>query len=74
MRPSTDIGRIVRDPAVLAGKPTIKGTRLSVELIVSFLDGGQTPDEIVDDFPNLAIADITAAIDYAAGCDAILPQ
>lgn len=33
-------GRIVTDPLILAGKPTIKGTRISVELIMELLDGG----------------------------------
>lgn len=64
IQPETE--RIVTDPAVLRGKPIVRGTRISVELILSFLDGGQTPDEIVDDFPNLTLADIQAAVDYAA--------
>lgn len=66
MRAQPEIERIVTDPAVLRGKPTIRGTRISVELILSFLDGGQTAEEIVDDFPNLTLADIQAAVDYAA--------
>jgi uncharacterized protein (DUF433 family) len=63
-QPTTD--RIVTDPEVLRGKPIIRGTRISVDLILSFLDGGQTPEEIVDDFPNLSLADILAAVEYAA--------
>ena len=34
--------RIVKDPLILAGKPTVKGTRISVELIVELLDGGRS--------------------------------
>ena len=58
--------RIVTDPAVLRGKPIVRGTRISVELILSFIDGGQSPEEIIDDFPNLTLADIQSAIEYAA--------
>ncbi|MCC6790102.1 MAG: DUF433 domain-containing protein [Thermomicrobiales bacterium] len=60
------MGRIVSDPAVLRGKPIIKGTRISVELVVSFIDGGQSPEQIVDDFPELTLADIDAAITFDA--------
>ena len=38
--------RIVADPKVLVGKPVIKGTRISVELVVDLLAGGYTPDQI----------------------------
>ena len=54
--------RIVIDPAVLLGKPIVRGTRLSVELIAGLLDAGQTPAQIVDDYPDLTIEDIEAVI------------
>ena len=39
--------RIVTDPQILAGKPTVKGTRISVELIIDLLEGGLTADDIM---------------------------
>jgi uncharacterized protein (DUF433 family) len=45
---------IVSDPAVLAGKPTIKGTRLSVEFILSLLAGGWTQPELFESYPRLS--------------------
>jgi uncharacterized protein (DUF433 family) len=57
--------RIVRDPAVLGGKPIIRGTRVPVYLILGFLENGQTPEEIVDDYPDLTVEDIDAVIAYA---------
>jgi uncharacterized protein (DUF433 family) len=58
--------RIVSNPAVMLGKPIIRGTRVPVYLIVGFIEAGQTPEEIVDDYPDLTIEDVEAAIAYAA--------
>jgi len=57
--------RITRNPAVLGGKPIVRGTRISVELIRGWLEAGQTPEEIVDDYPVLTTEDIAAALTYA---------
>ncbi len=57
---------IVRDPAVMLGKPTIAGTRITVELIMRKLAGGFTVDDILDMYPHLMRKQITAALDYAA--------
>ena len=45
--------RIVSDPAILVGKPTIKGTRISVELILDRLTDGWSVEEIVDSYPRV---------------------
>ncbi len=58
--------RIVTDPAVLLGKPIMRGTRVPVYLIVGLAQAGQTPEEIVDDYPDLTVEDIEAAVAYAA--------
>jgi uncharacterized protein (DUF433 family) len=58
--------RIVRDPRILAGKPTIRGTRLAVEYVVDLLAGGHTPEEIIQSWPYLTMDDIKAALAYAA--------
>lgn len=57
--------RIVKDPNILVGKPTIKGTRISVELLLKKLAQNISPEEILEDYPNLNRADIQAAILYA---------
>jgi uncharacterized protein (DUF433 family) len=56
--------RIVRDPEILRGKPTIKGTRISVQLIVEFMANGISETEIVDDYPQLTDEDVRAALAY----------
>jgi uncharacterized protein (DUF433 family) len=58
--------RIVRDPAIMVGKPTIKGTRITVEHILRKLAAGRAPADIVRDHPKLTLDDIRAAQAYAA--------
>ena len=58
--------RIVSDPTVLGGKPTIKGTRVSVELIMEWIASGASRDSIVKAYPHLTEEDIQQGIGYAA--------
>ena len=58
--------RIVRDPSILMGKPCIKGTRISVEVIVRRLAAGLTADQIAAQYPELTREDVLAAAAYAA--------
>jgi uncharacterized protein (DUF433 family) len=58
--------RIVVDPEILLGKPVIKGTRISVELILSKLGFAFDIDELLDDYPRLTTDDIRACLAYAA--------
>ncbi len=57
--------RIVVDPKVMAGKPVIKGTRITVDMILELLAAGMKPEEIAEDY-NLSLEDIRAALLYAA--------
>jgi uncharacterized protein (DUF433 family) len=57
--------RITFNKAVLGGKPLIRDLRISVEMIVELLAKGATPQEILEDFPELDPADIQAALFYA---------
>jgi uncharacterized protein (DUF433 family) len=57
--------RIVIDPAILVGKPVVKGTRLAVEFVLDLLAGGWTFDQIVDNYPGLTAEDVRACIAYA---------
>ena len=58
--------RIAASPDVLVGKPVVKGTRLSVELIVDLLAGGSTQEQILDNYPSLMVEDIRACLAYAS--------
>lgn len=58
--------RIEVNPKVLCGKPVIRGTRLSVELILRKLGEGATIEVLLDAYPRLTEEDIRAAIAYAA--------
>jgi uncharacterized protein (DUF433 family) len=58
--------RIVLDPAVRNGKPTIRGTRLTVSDVLEYLAGGMSQDEVLADFPDLTREDIHAVLAFAA--------
>ena len=58
--------RIVIDPAVLAGKPIVRGTRLAVEHIIDLLAQGWLEAEILANFPGLTYDDIQACLSYAS--------
>jgi len=58
--------RVTTDPAVMLGKPVIKGTRLTVEIIIEKLASGKTADDVMKDYPFLTKDDIKAALFYAA--------
>ena len=60
------MNQIITDPKILGGKPVIKGTRISVSLILDLLASGMTPEEITKEYPHLKPADIKAATKYAA--------
>ena len=57
---------IVRDPKVMLGKPIIKGTRITVELIVRKIADGFSIQDILDGYPALTEEQIRTALDYAA--------
>ena len=60
--------RIIIDPKIMLGKPVIKGTRLTVELIVKKIAYGATMEELKKDYPFLVDEDIRSALLYAAKC------
>ena len=57
--------RIVCEPKILMGKPSVKGTRVSVELILGWLSAGWSTDQLLDAYPRITREDILAAIAYA---------
>jgi uncharacterized protein (DUF433 family) len=58
--------RIVLDPKVLTGKPTIKGTRIAVEFVVDLLARGWSADDILREYDHLTADDIKACLAYAS--------
>jgi uncharacterized protein (DUF433 family) len=58
--------RIVSDPAVLGGKPVVKGTRISVEFLLELFASGATRADILKSYPHLTAEDVEEALRYAA--------
>lgn len=56
---------IVSDPDVMLGKPVIKGTRITVEIILKKLSEGATIPELLETYPHIGKKGIYAALEYA---------
>ena len=56
---------ITVNPAVMVGKPVIKGTRLTVDFLLGLLADGWPEPEIMDNYPGVSADDIRACIQYA---------
>lgn len=61
-----DTHRITLDPNQRSGKPCIRGTRITVYDVLSYLAAGMTIEAIIEDFPSLEREDILACLSYAA--------
>jgi uncharacterized protein (DUF433 family) len=61
-----EVDRITLDPAVMGGKPCIRGLRVTVGVILGLLASGQSRERILQAYPYLEPADIDAALAYAA--------
>lgn len=57
---------IVADPAVLGGKPCIKGTRISVELVLELFASGAAREDVLRAYPQVTPDGLAAALAYAA--------
>jgi uncharacterized protein (DUF433 family) len=57
---------IERRPDVMMGKPVIKGTRITVELILRKIAAGNTIDDLLKSYPHLTRSQIMAVLEYAA--------
>ena len=58
--------RIVSDVNICGGEPCVKGTRIPVRVVLGHLAAGDTVEQILRDFPNLAEADVRACLEYAS--------
>jgi uncharacterized protein (DUF433 family) len=59
------LDRITVNPEIFGGKPIVRGMRISVELILSWLTQGETSETILEDYPDLEPDDIRACLAYA---------
>lgn len=60
------LDRITIDPDICHGRPTLRGLRYTVEMVLELLSSGMTPEEILADYEDLEQEDILAALAYAA--------
>jgi uncharacterized protein (DUF433 family) len=58
--------RVVTNPAIMLGKPVIKGTRITVELILRKLSEGMSIEQLLESYQHLSKEDILAALTYAS--------
>ena len=58
--------RITVDPEICHGKPTVRGLRYPVSMILDLLAGGMTREAILADYPDLEAEDITACLTFAS--------
>ena len=63
-----DHPRITQIPGVMGGKPCIKGTRITVEVLIDHLSAGETVAELLEGYPDITEGDVRAALAYAAWC------
>jgi len=57
--------RITTDPAILGGKPILRGMRIAVEHVLGKLAAGDTPERLLEEYPFLEAADVQACLAYA---------
>ena len=65
-QPGSVLNRVTVDPRVCEGKPTIRGTRITVDFILKLVGDGYTADEIVREYPELEKDDVYQAAKYGA--------
>ncbi len=56
---------IVQDPEVLSGEPVFRGTRVPFQALLDYLEGGDTIDQFLEQFPGVSRADAVAALEEA---------
>jgi uncharacterized protein (DUF433 family) len=72
----SNLDRITSDPEICHGKPTVRGLRYPVDMLLELLASGMTIDEVLADYPDLQREDLLASLEYAAlalGTRRVLP-
>jgi uncharacterized protein (DUF433 family) len=75
--PDNLLERIDINPQVMLGKPVIRGTRITVEIILEKLAAASPIEEILEDYPSLTREDVFAAVAYARealSTDEVIPR
>ena len=60
------LDRIQINPKICLGQPVIRGTRITVGVILKLLANGRSIEDVIEDYPELEIADVQEAMKYAA--------
>lgn len=60
------LDRIQINPKICLGQPVIRGTRITVSVILKLLANGRSVEEVIEDYPELEAADVQEAMKYAA--------
>ena len=60
------LDRIQINPKVCLGQPVVRGTRITVSVILRLLAGGRSIEDVIEDYPELEVADVQEAMKYAA--------
>jgi len=63
--------RIVLDPKIMVGKPTVRGTRITVEAVLDHLAANPDLDDLFASYPRLTMDDLKAVLAYAERCQAL---
>jgi uncharacterized protein (DUF433 family) len=58
--------RISTSPDVCNGRPVVAGTRIAVQTVLEFLAAGDSVEDVLEEYPSLARADVQACLDYAS--------
>ena len=58
--------RIVIDPHICNGRPTIRGTRITAQTVLEFLAAGDRVEDVLEEYPSLTREDVLACLDYGA--------
>lgn len=62
----TRLDRITTDPSICHGKPTVRGLRYPVEMLLELLAAGMSSEDLLDDYPDLERDDLLAALEFGA--------
>jgi len=58
--------KIIVDPQICNGQPVFEGTRITAQTILDYLAAGDSPEEIVSEYPSLLVEDILEAIRFSS--------
>lgn len=61
-----ELDRITIDPNICLGQPTIRGTRITVSVILKMLAGDKSIEEVIEAYPEIEVEDVRQAMKYAA--------